>query len=94
MTVAPYYRKRVDANQSEIVEALRKAGCSVFVASTVGKGFPDLIVGKSGRTVLMEIKTKKGTLTEDQVHFYEHWKGSAIIIVRTIEEALAVARSL
>ena len=94
MTVAPYYKRCVDANQKEIVEALRKAGCSVFVASTVGKGFPDLIVGKGGRTVLVEIKTKKGKLTEDQVHFYENWKGSAIIIVRTIDEALNIAKSL
>ena len=38
--------KRVDANQESIVSALRKAGCKVYVSSSFGEGFPDLIVGR------------------------------------------------
>lgn len=38
--------KRIDANQPEIVLALRKAGCSVLVLSELGKGAPDLLVGE------------------------------------------------
>jgi Holliday junction resolvase len=94
MSTPPYYKKKVDTNQAEIVEALRKAGCSVFIASSVGRGFPDLVIGKGGRTLLVEVKDKKGVLTEDQIKFHTEWKGSAIVIVRTVEEALAIARSL
>ncbi len=88
------YKRKVDMNQAEIVEALRKAGCSVFVASTVGRGFPDLVIGKGGRTLLVEVKYNKKPLNEDQIKFHTEWKGSAIVIVRTVEEALAIARSL
>lgn len=43
------FSSRVDDNQSEIMEALRKVGASVLDCSSLGKGFPDLIVGFRGR---------------------------------------------
>lgn len=85
-----YYAKKVDANQKVIVDALRKIGCSVFVASTVGRGFPDLVVGKAGETFLIECKVQKGKLTPEQVDFQEFWRGGKVIIVRSVEDALAV----
>lgn len=55
---------RVDANQAEVVAALRRAGCSVWSAAHVGGGFPDLVVGRivagKRRTYLLEVKD--GTL--------------------------------
>ena len=36
---------RVDQNQSEIVDALRRVGCSVQDLHEVGQGCPDLLVG-------------------------------------------------
>lgn len=36
---------RTDANQTAIVEALRKCGASVQSLAAVGKGVPDLLVG-------------------------------------------------
>lgn len=41
---------RTDANQVEIVSALRAIGCSVSDTSGVGGGFPDLAVGFRKRT--------------------------------------------
>jgi len=37
----PYARK-VDVNQAEMVETLRKAGADVYILSSVGKGIPEL----------------------------------------------------
>ncbi len=39
--------KRTDANQNEIVEGLRKVGCTVAVTSAAGDGFPDIVVGRT-----------------------------------------------
>ena len=36
------YAKRTDANQTEIVETLRKAGADVYILSMVGKGIQSL----------------------------------------------------
>lgn len=52
-----------DANQTEIVTALRKLGFSVAITSSMGDGFPDLVVAGSGRCakayspVLLEKRT-------------------------------------
>ena len=80
---------RVDANQSEIVEALRKAGASVCFTHQLGKGVPDILVGVNGRNYLLEIKTSFGTLTPDERDWHEAWRGQ-VCVVRNVEEALAV----
>lgn len=78
---------RVDGNQREIVEALRKAGCSVAILSDVGKGIPDLSVGYLGRTIWMEVKSPGGKLTPAEEKFRDNWHGS-YAIVHNIDEAL------
>lgn len=80
---------KVDENQTEIVEALRKAGRQVLISSQIGKGFPDIIVGYNGKNFLLEIKIEKGKLTPDQEKFFQAWRGQ-VAIVRTVEEALAL----
>jgi len=61
-------RGRVDENQTKVVEHLRRAGLSVAVTSSIGNGFPDLVVAGWGnvaftgkryctnKTVLVELK--------------------------------------
>lgn len=86
---------KVDANQAEIVKALRQAGCGVLDLSAVGKGCPDLLVHPPTYpdcrfVALMEIKNKKGRgdkLTPAQVKFHEGWKGW-IYRVTSVQEAL------
>jgi hypothetical protein len=81
---------RVDANQAAIVEALRAAGCVVWVL-----GLPvDLLVGKNGRTVLVEVKTKTGKYTDLQQSFMASWTGGSVATIRDIEGARTLARSL
>lgn len=93
------YAHKVDQNQREIVEALRSVGCSVYITSAVGRDFPDLVVGtpftppdwvtRRGNTVLIEIKTETGEVSDGQRKFITEFNG-ACAVVRTVEEALLV----
>jgi hypothetical protein len=85
---------RVDANQAEIVAALRAAGCAVQPLHTVGQGVPDLLVGVAGQNLLVEIKDpaqplSKRRLTPDQKKWHASWNGRAHV-VETIEQALSL----
>jgi hypothetical protein len=79
---------KIDANQAEIVAALRKAGYSVQSLAAIGKGCPDLLVGKRNRNFLLEIKDADGKLTPQQWDWHFGWKGD-VRVARTAEEALA-----
>ena len=89
------YPRKKDANQNEIVNALEKYGCSVIDASAIGGGFPDLILGKNGVTLLFEIKNPKthGKLNDLQQRFFEAWEGQADVVY-TVEEALDIVDKL
>lgn len=78
---------KTDANQAEIVKALEQVGCSVFVSSDTGRGFPDLVCGFRGRAFLLEVKTDSGDLNERQRKFHASWNGH-IAVVRNVDEAL------
>ena len=81
-----FRRGRTDANQTEIVEALRKRGVSVAITSAVGNGFPDLVCSWQGRTVLLEVKrSEKEKLTPDQVKFFEGWRGEWARVSNSVE---------
>lgn len=84
---------KIDANQRELVQALRSIGASVAITSMVGKGFVDTVVGFRGNNFLIEIKMGKGDLTPDQIRFHSAWNGQ-IAIARTIEEALATVGAI
>lgn len=89
---------RADDNQTEIVAALRAAGCSVDDTSRLGKGFPDLVVGCCGATILMEVKNPKTGYgrkgwNEKQGKWLSTWKGGAVAIVSDVESALRAART-
>ncbi len=83
---------KIDANQKQIVEALRQAGCTVQSLATVGKGCPDLIVGRDGRNFLVEVKDgakvpSARKLTDDEKRWHENWSGQ-VCIVENVDEAL------
>ena len=82
----------VDANQKEIVQALRRAGCTVQVLSAVGQGCPDILVGHHGVNYVLEIKDgakvlSKQALTPVQEEWHATWAGQKAI-VKTVEQAL------
>lgn len=76
---------RVDANQEQIVSALRAAGAYVWII-----GLPvDLMVGYNRRTILMEIKNgPRKRLTKLQEDFFENWIGGTLCRVDSPEAAL------
>lgn len=89
---------RVDANQKEIVQALRDAGAYVRIV-TQGDGLPDLLVGYRGHTVLMEIKDgakppSAQVLTVNEQKFFDEWTGGPLVKVNSVMAALEVLRGL
>lgn len=89
---------KIDANQVEIVKALRKIGCSVQSLASVGKGVPDLLVSNhKGDLFLMEIKDgnkppSARKLTPDQIEWHEKWKSDVHIVIN-IDQALSIVRN-
>ena len=82
-----YTRRRVDKNQTEIVKVLKQLGCSVVSLADKGHGCPDLLVGFKAQNYLVEVKGKKGKLTEDQETFFQSWKG-AVQVFRDVEDVI------
>lgn len=80
-----YTIRKVDANQKEIVYGLRALGYSVRQTHTIGKGFPDIVIGRDGNNLLVEIKRPGEHLTPDEREFFEIWKGN-VIIGTSVEE--------
>jgi len=80
---------RVDANQDQIVSALRGAGAYVWII-----GLPvDLLVGYKGHTFLVEIKTdSKKRLTKLQADFFENWMGGTLCRIDNAESALRMLK--
>lgn len=83
---------KADANQSEIVDALRRAGASVQPLHAVGSGCPDILVGFRGVNLMVEIKDgnkppSARRLTPDQVVWHDAWRGQ-VIVVKSVDEAL------
>ena len=75
----------MDANQDQIVVALRAAGAYVWIISLP----VDLLVGYKGHTFLVEIKTDaKQRLTDLQQDFFENWGGSTLARVDSPDAAL------
>ena len=90
------YARRIDANQNDIVKALRACGATVRVISQ-GDGIPDLLVGYQGYTILMEVKDGQKApsarkLTEAEQEFFEKWTGGMLVIVNSVEEALEILK--
>lgn len=84
---------RTDANQIQVVSALRAAGAKVQDLSAVGKGVPDLLCQYQGTFYLIEVKDGRKTpsqrkLTPDQVKWHEEWKCAFLGVVENPEQAL------
>lgn len=83
---------RIDSNQPEIVQALRRVGASVAPTHMVGQGYPDLTVGFRGENFLLEVKDgakakSKRQLTDDEREWHLTWQGD-VRIVESVQDAL------
>lgn len=82
---------RVDANQEQIISALRAAGAYVWII-----GLPvDLLVGYKGHTWLLEVKSdRKKKLTQLQQDFFATWTGGTLCRVDGPEAALRMIKTI
>ena len=87
---------RVDSNQKEIVEALRKAGATVLHTHQLKNCF-DILVGYKGINYIVEIKDgkkppSKRSLTPGEEKFRDEWMGGEYYIIESIEQALKLIK--
>lgn len=83
---------KVDANQEQVVSALRSAGAMVQSLAAVGKGVPDLLVAFRGNLFLLEVKDgakppSGQKLTDAQKTWHQAW-GALVEVVNSPEAAL------
>ncbi len=87
---------KIDANHNEIADALRKAGCAVQSLANIGKGCPDLLVGRHGVNYLIEIKDggkrpSERRLTDDELMWHAHWLYHGQVgVAETVEQAFEI----
>ena len=91
-------RARVDANQRQIVQALRAIGATVEPLHFVGRGFPDVLVGYRGVNLLLEIKDGEKPpsarhLTPDEQEWHAKWRGQ-VAVVESVEEAIELVQAV
>ena len=84
-------RGRIDANQNEVVAALRAVGCNVAITSALGSGFVDLVVYRPATGLLRLIELKDGSkppskrkLTPDEEEFARKFP---VWVVHSVAEA-------
>ena len=86
---------RTDGNQQRVVQELRKLGYSVALLGDVGGGCPDLLVGRGGINLFIELKDpdakdkRQHELTPAEKQFHASWRGQ-IAKCETTEEILAL----
>ena len=92
------FPRRIDENQTEIVQYLRKLGAKVLILSAVGNGCPDLLVSirrqhlrKHAWIGLIEIKSdaqppSKQRLTPHEQKFFDDWEGCPVFIVKCLAD--------
>lgn len=76
---------KVDANQSIVIGAFRRLGCTVQPLHMVGMGCPDALVGFKGRNYMVEIKDGEKVpsarkLTEPEAEWHRDWRGHVCIV--------------
>ena len=85
-------KAKVDKNQKEIVQALRKAGASVLITSQLKNCF-DILVGFQGVNYIVEIKDgnlppSQRKLSAGETKFKDNWKGGKYYIIESVEQAI------
>lgn len=88
------YAAKIDANQPDIVAALRAIGCSVDV---IGEPV-DLLVGYRGRSGTLEVKDgsrppSERKLTPQQIKFQDEQRGF-FRVVESVEQAIAAVQEM
>ena len=87
--------RKTDNNHKEILDQCRKIPqLTAFSTHTIGKGFPDIVVGYKGLNYLFEIKDplkpkSARKLTQHESSFFCNWKGQ-VNVIHTIEDIIEI----
>lgn len=82
--------RRTDANHTQMVEALRAEGCTVWPLNDI----VDVLIGYGGLTMLGEIKDGDKPLKKGrQAKFHATWTGG-VYLLRRPEDAKTCAETL
>jgi hypothetical protein len=85
-------RGRLDANQAEIIDAVRRVGADVCSLARVGDGMADLLICFRRQLTLLEVKRPRGgRLTPAQRTRHARWP---IHVVTTVDQALRAIGAL
>jgi hypothetical protein len=84
---------KIDANQTEIVDAFRKLGASVQSLAALGKGVPDIMVSLGGITWLVEIKAGRSKENPLQTAWASSWLGCRAV-VRDLEGVIVTVKTM
>jgi hypothetical protein len=84
---------RTDANHGAIIAVGRYVGATMVPTGGVGDGFPDVVVGWRGETLLVEIKDgsrvpSERKLKPSQIEWQREWKGRPVFVVLSPEDFL------
>lgn len=88
-----YSTKKVDQNQADIVAEFIKCGATVQKLDGVGGGCPDLLIGFSGKNILVEVKMPDGTITDAQWKWHDNWEG-ACYVAKDVMDVKAILSGL
>jgi hypothetical protein len=87
--------RKTDHNHAKIISQCRTIpALSIFSTHTLGKGFPDIVIGYNGCNYLFEIKDgnkpkSQTKLTPHEETFHSTWKGQ-VHIIYNIEDILNI----
>ena len=90
--------RAIDANQPEIVAALRRVGCFVTSLAGVGNGCPDIVAIKGRRVWLIEVKDGRKPpsarkLTPAEQEWHAKANGQAHVVC-SVDEALRLVGAI
>ena len=82
-------KDKSDANQAQIVAALRQVGAKVLDTHSLGKGVPDIFVlwKDNNGWIPLEIKARGGRLTEDEIIWWDRMGYTEPLIAHDDQEA-------
>jgi Holliday junction resolvase len=87
------HARRVDANQSQVVDELRARGWFVFSLAATGRGCADLLIARKGVMKLIEVKdgskipsARKLTTKDALFAFHMQQAGCPVIRVESIAD--------
>jgi hypothetical protein len=80
-----------DAVEAEIVDTLRACGWSIHYMSA--RNAPDLLAGKHGLNLLIEVKSGTKKLRPGQADWHRDWRGGTPYVLRSVADALTLNRA-